>query len=58
MRSAISDAPAFVKVRQRMFSGGTPPSNRRNTRAVRTCVLPVPADADSQTCTSGAAAVA
>jgi hypothetical protein len=56
IRSAISVAPALVKVRQRICSGSTPPSSRRNTRAVNTWVLPVPADAESQTCASGAEA--
>src|SRR3954469_12909006 len=46
MRSAISAAPALVKVRQRMFDASTPARSRRSTRAVRTCVLPVPAEAD------------
>jgi len=48
IRSAISAAPALVKVRQRIVSGRASVSNSRSTRAVRTCVLPVPADADSQ----------
>ena len=47
MRFAISAAPALVKVRQRIDSGRAPCSSSRSTRAVRTCVLPVPAEADS-----------
>ena len=58
-RSAISAAPALVKVRHRICPGATPGrSNSRRTRADRTCVLPVPADADSQTLRSGATACA
>ena len=34
MRSAISAAPALVKVRQRIDAGSAPASSRRNTRAV------------------------
>ena len=58
MRCAISAAPALVKVSARIASGATPFSNSRNTRAASTCVLPVPADADSQTCASGELAAA
>ncbi len=47
-RLAISAAAALVKVRQRIDSGRAPLSSKRNTRAVRTCVLPVPADAESE----------
>ena len=44
---AISAAPALVKVRQRIVSGEAPPNSSRSTRAVNTCVLPVPAEAAS-----------
>ena len=47
MRSAISAAPALVKVRQRIEAGSTPESSSRSTRAVSTWVLPVPAEAES-----------
>ena len=53
MRLAISAAPALVKVRQRMILGRTPDSSSRSTRAVSTCVLPVPAEADSAAWTLG-----
>ncbi len=56
IRPAISAAPALVKVRHRIAPGSTPCSNSRNTRAARTWVLPVPADADSQTCARGSLA--
>ena len=56
MRLAISAAPALVKVRHKMLSGRTPRSSSRNTRAVRTWVLPVPADADSEAWADGSAA--
>ena len=46
MRCAISAAPALVKVRQRIEAGSTPDSRRRRTRAVSTCVFPVPAEAE------------
>jgi len=49
IRCAISAAPALVKVRHRIAPGSTPRNSSRNTRAASTCVLPVPADADSQT---------
>ena len=49
---------ALVKVRHRIDSGRAPFSNRRSTRAVRTCVFPVPADADSAACTTGSDASA
>ena len=52
MRLAISAAAALVKVRHRIDSGAAPFSNRRSTRAVSTCVLPVPAEADSAAWTS------
>ncbi len=58
MRLAISAAPALVKVRHSRCSGRTPASSRRSTRAVSTCVLPVPADADSAAWTSGSDASA
>ena len=53
MRLAISAAPALVKVRHRICSGRTPDSSSRSTRAVSTCVLPLPADADSAAWTLG-----
>src|SRR3546814_19536651 len=56
MRCAISAAPALVKVMHRIASGDTPSSISRSTRADSTCVLPVPADAPSQTWLSGSAA--
>ena len=56
IRLAISDAPDLVKVRHRIAPGLTPCSNSRSTRAVSTCVLPVPADADSAACADGSAA--
>ena len=45
--------PALVKVRQRIVSGRAPDSSSRSTRPVSTCVLPVPADADSAAWTRG-----
>src|SRR6185369_7589912 len=42
----------------RIDSGRAPWSSSRSTRAVSTCVLPVPADADSAACTRGSAASA
>ena len=53
MRFAISAAAALVKVRHRIDSGRAPFSSRRSTRAVSTCVLPVPAEADSAAWTAG-----
>ena len=47
-RLDISAAAAFVYVSARMRSGGVPPSSRRSTRMVSTCVLPVPALALTQ----------
>ena len=49
MRLAISAAAALVKVRQRIFDGGVPVSISRSARSVSTLVLPVPADAPTQT---------
>ena len=57
IRLAISAAPDLVNVRHRICDGSTPGvSSSRRTRADRTCVLPVPADADSQTLSAGSAA--
>jgi len=54
MRAAISVAPALVKVRHRICEGSTPDSSsKRSTRDERTCVLPVPAEAESQTLSRG-----
>src|SRR5687768_5681431 len=58
MRLAISAAAALVKVRHRIDEGGVPRRSSRNTREVRTCVLPVPAEADSAAWTSGSDAEA
>ena len=60
MRLAISAAAALVKVRQRMRAGGVPSSSRRSTRSVSTLVLPVPAEAATQTdaCRVGGACAA
>ena len=55
--SAISAAAARVNVRQRMRSGAVPPSNRRSTRSVSTLVLPVPAEAPTQTEAAGSDAL-
>ena len=56
-RVAISAAPALVKVRHRICSGRTPGvSSRRSTRAESTCVLPVPAEAESHTLSRGSTA--
>ena len=56
-RTAISAAPALVKVRHRICEGSAPgSSNRRRTRAESTCVLPVPALAESQTLSRGSTA--
>ena len=49
MRVAISAAAVLVKVRQSMRSGGVPLSSKLNTRSVSTLVLPVPAEAATQT---------
>jgi hypothetical protein len=46
-RSAILAAAAFVKVMQRIFSGGTSLSSSRITRCTSTCVLPDPALAET-----------
>ena len=55
--SAISAAPAFVNVMHKRFSGSTfSSSNRRTTRAVKTWVFPVPADALSQMLSPGSTA--
>jgi len=56
MRSAISAAAARVKVRQRMLSGEVLAISRFNTRSVSTFVLPVPAEAATQTDAAGSAA--
>ena len=57
MRAAISVAPALVKVRHRIWSGRTPSSSSsRSTRAESTWVLPVPAEAESQTTSDGSTA--
>ena len=56
MRFAISAAAALVKVRQRMRSGGVSASRRLSTRLVSTVVLPVPAEAATQTEAAGSAA--
>jgi hypothetical protein len=56
MRFAISAAAALVKVRHRIDSGLAPVSNSRSTRAVKTCVLPVPAEAERAACARGSAA--
>ncbi len=47
-RSAMLAAAALVKVMQRIFSGGTLPSNSRITRCTSTWVLPEPALADTK----------
>ena len=47
MRLAISAAAALVKVRHGSILAAPPCSSRRNTRAVSTCVFPVPAEAES-----------
>ena len=58
IRSAISEAPAFVNVMHSRFSGSTSFSNsNRMTRAVSTCVFPVPADALSQILSCGTTAL-
>jgi hypothetical protein len=41
-------AAALVKVRHRIFSGGTPESSSRITRDTSTCVLPEPALAETK----------
>ena len=57
MRDAISAAPALVKVRHKICDGLTPScSSSRKTRAESTWVLPVPAEADSQTTSCGSTA--
>src|SRR6185312_10199178 len=56
MRLAISAAAALVKVRQSSFCGAVPSSSSDNTRSVSTLVLPVPAEASTQTLTAGSAA--
>ena len=56
MRFAISAAAALVKVRHRIDSGRAPLSSNRSTRAVSTCVLPVPAEADNAAWTAGSEA--
>src|SRR3954447_8027315 len=53
MRIDISAAAALVKVRHRMRDGWGPASIRRSTRSVSTLVLPVPAEAPTQTEHSG-----
>ena len=58
IRPCISAAAALVKVRHSNRSGAAPVSSRRRTRAVSTCVLPVPADADTQALSQGLAAIA
>ena len=55
-RFDISAAAALVKVRQRIFAGGVPASISDSTRSVSTLVLPVPAEAATQTLASGSAA--
>ena len=55
-RFCISEAAAFVYVRQRMFCGSTPSNNNRATRSVRTRVLPDPAFAVSHVFNCGSAA--
>ncbi len=55
-RFDISDAAAFVYVRQRIFCGATPDNRSRNTRIFRTCVLPVPAFALTHTDAAGSEA--
>jgi len=55
-RVIISLAAAFVKVRQSTRLGGVPCSSRLSTRSVSTLVLPVPADALTQTLWRGSAA--
>ncbi len=57
MRIDISAAAALVKVRQRMRDGWVPASIRRSTRSVSTLVLPVPAEAPTQTEHSGSLAL-
>ena len=47
IRMAISAAAALVKVKHKMRSGGTPASNKRNTRSVKIFVFPAPADAST-----------
>src|SRR5690242_7277289 len=56
MRIDISAAAALVKVRQRIRDGWVPASIRRSTRSVSTLVLPVPAEAPTQTEHSGSLA--
>ena len=59
IRVTISAAPALVNVRHKTLSGRAPgSSSKRNTREVSTWVLPVPAEADSQTLSAGATASA
>ena len=58
MRLAMLAAAALVKVRPRICAGGAPPSRSRSTRWVRTCVLPLPALADTQAEADGSEAVA
>ena len=57
-RVCISAAASLVKVRHKIACGGVPCSNSRNTRADSTWVLPVPADAVTQACACGSAALA
>jgi hypothetical protein len=52
----ISAAPALVKVRHRIAPGSTPAQQQPEHARASTCVLPVPAEADSQTCASGSLA--
>jgi len=55
-RIAISLAAALVKVRHSSRLGGVPWSSRLSTRSVSTLVLPVPAEALTQTLSAGLAA--
>ena len=55
-RATISAAAALVKVRQSSWRGSLPASSRRSTRSASTRVLPVPAEAVTQTEQVGSAA--
>ena len=56
-RFAISAAAARVKVRHRMRAGSVPLSIKVSNRSVSTLVLPVPADAATQTEAAGSSAL-
>ena len=58
MRPAMLAAAALVKVRPRICAGGAPESRSLSTRWVKTCVLPLPALAETQADPDGSDAVA